>query len=235
MAGSVDGLFDLPIAEQLDSMLRDGVSPRDVARYVQEDMGVFTDVSLASLVAVIRGRKDSLSLVRSDDDVHTFAPDTVVRSPRQVYATAQAFGLRAARGDGEAMLLHAALVSMQDNLQLGIDGVNRSKRFSKELQDALRDYTMTVARVYEVQRKFHADEKKADADAALARANEQIAQATASLPSSLSKVMSNPESRQKLLAFAARMRSVHRVIDVVEPEDEPQAVAETEADADAGP
>jgi hypothetical protein len=208
----IDLIADLPIVNDVDDMLREGVGSESVAKFIQETMGLMTNVAPKTLSRMLRERRESLPPppdpgINPDEWPATGEGGTEPRPPGRL-ARCQ-YG-KALRGIDRLLEVESLYLSTRDR----IDWLMQQEKTEGEPYEKMY---LEVASARELL-KTHADlEREFGATGNRFRMSVEVSgRSSSELGQRVQKVLDNPESRHKVVDLVKRLKQAAHLPEPVE-------------------
>ena len=205
-------ISDLPVIKDVDDMLREGVDPVSVAMFIQQTMGLLTNVAQKTLANMLKERRENLPPLPEVSDPEEWPASTECDgdAPRSPGRLARLHYTKTARGIERMLEIESLYLFQRDR----IDWLVGQEQSSGQVYEKM---ALEVASARELLR-MHADlEREFGAAGNRFRMSVDISsKSNSELGRRVQKVLENPESRHKVVDLVKRLRAAGRLPEHVE-------------------
>lgn len=192
-------LANLPIIDEVDEMIREGLSAGDIAHYLHDTFEVLTEFPHKKVVDAINNRAKALPPLPGEwPAAHSPGKYDDGREPGSL---SKAQYRRACQGVDKLLELESLYLSQRDRIDRKIRRENESGDFYDNMPSEYREAREMIREIATVERDFGGSMNRMRMSLEIQGASDT------DLGKKIAGVMENPESRHKVISMFKRMAS----------------------------
>lgn len=197
------GVVELPIINDVDDMLREGVSLDSIASFIQETMGLMKNCARSSLIEALSNRRHKLPQKAEVEEWPAADQDVIkTRTPGEL---ARNQYRRTLRGIDRMLEVESLYLSVRDRIDWLISQEKTSDTHNEKLYQEYNQARELLETHAKLEREFGAmaNRFRMSIDVA-SRSDSELGQ-------HVQKVLENPESRHKVVDLVKRMKQAANI------------------------